>query len=76
MNIGVPRYLIVGMAALFSGYHLVLAAYSLGQPAVRSPLPVLSRRWRSTRSRRSLSLLPCGPTRMPDLDGGIQLWLS
>lgn len=29
MTIGVPRGLIVALAAVFSGYHLVLAGYSL-----------------------------------------------
>jgi hypothetical protein len=29
MTIGVPRWLIVGLAALFSAYHVVLAVYSL-----------------------------------------------
>lgn len=38
MNIGIPRYLIVGVAALFSAYHLVLATYTIDQP--RNPLPV------------------------------------
>ncbi|MCU1535249.1 MAG: hypothetical protein JWR53_1730 [Glaciihabitans sp.] len=42
MNIGVPRYLIVGMAALFSGYHLVLATYSLlTQTTTAHPAPIL-----------------------------------
>ena len=31
MNIGVPRYLIVGTAAVFSAYVLMLAAYSFEQ---------------------------------------------
>lgn len=39
MNIGVPRLLIVGVAALFSAYHLVLATYTLDQP--RDPVPVV-----------------------------------
>jgi len=40
VNIGVPRSLIVGMAAVFSGYHLVLAAYSLlrGIPLAAGPV--------------------------------------
>lgn len=38
MNIAVPRYVIVGIAALFSGYHLVLALYTIDQP--RNPVPV------------------------------------
>lgn len=32
MIISVPRYLIVGLAAIFSAYHLVLAAVSIGVP--------------------------------------------
>ena len=40
MNIGVPRSLIVGMAALFSAYHLVLATYSLTQHIPRSSGPI------------------------------------
>jgi hypothetical protein len=30
--ISVPRYLIVGLAAVFSAYHLLLATVSLGVP--------------------------------------------
>ena len=40
MNIGVPRYLIVGMAGLFSAYHLVLAAYSLTRHVPYSEAPI------------------------------------
>ncbi|WP_240034649.1 hypothetical protein [Glaciihabitans arcticus] len=39
MRIGVPRQLIVGMAALFSLYHVILGIYALGIP--RSPYPIL-----------------------------------
>jgi hypothetical protein len=39
VNIGVPRSLIVTVAALFSAYHLVLATYSLDIP--KQPAPVL-----------------------------------
>jgi hypothetical protein len=38
MNIGVPRSLIVTVAALFSAYHLVLATYSLDIPTSRAPV--------------------------------------
>jgi hypothetical protein len=34
-----PRFLIIGLAALFSAYHLVLAASSIGVP--RDPAPVI-----------------------------------
>ncbi len=37
--ISVPRFVIVGLAALFSLYHEVLALYSLGVP--RSPVPII-----------------------------------
>ncbi len=40
MNIGVPRSLIVTVAALFSTYHLVLATYSLEIPD--DPAPVIA----------------------------------
>jgi hypothetical protein len=35
--ISLPRYLIVGLAAIFSAYHLVLAAVSLGVPQDKAP---------------------------------------
>ncbi len=37
MIITVPRYLIVGLAAVFSGYHLLLATYSLNAPIDKGP---------------------------------------
>ena len=40
MRITVPRWLIVSLAAVFSGYHLVLGAVSLGQ--VADPVPVVA----------------------------------
>lgn len=40
MKIGVPRALIVTMAAIFSAYHLVLGLYTIDTPA--NPLPVLA----------------------------------
>jgi hypothetical protein len=42
MTIGVPRLLIVALAALFSGYHIVLAISSLSGPYVYSPVPIVS----------------------------------
>jgi hypothetical protein len=65
VNIGVPRYLIVGMAAVFSGYVLVLAAYSFEQ--LREPrnlLPVLAAMFLYALAT-VLSLVPIGPDRMP-----------
>ena len=42
MTIGVPRYLIIGLAALFSSYHLVLALYSLQFGYSSDPAPVIA----------------------------------
>ncbi len=62
MNIGVPRYLIVGMAALFSAYHLVLATYTIDQPRNPGPVYVAMVLYAIA---TIISLLPFGPTRMP-----------
>ena len=64
MNIGVPRYLIVSMAAIFSGYHLVLAFYSLSQGIPFSPYPIYVAMFLYA-AASVLSLGPWGPTRMP-----------
>jgi hypothetical protein len=37
VNITVPRYLIIGLAAVFSAYHLLLATVSLGVPREKGP---------------------------------------
>jgi len=37
VNISVPRYLIIGLAAIFSAYHLLLAAVSLDVPEQKGP---------------------------------------
>ena len=37
MNISVPRYLIIGLAAIFSAYHLLLAATAFGVPEQKGP---------------------------------------
>lgn len=42
MTIGVPRVLIVALAATFSGYHLVLAAYSLTSDYASEPGAVIA----------------------------------
>ena len=68
MNIGVPRYLIVGMAALFSAYHLVLATYSLTQQIPMHDGPIFAAMGLYALGS-ILSLLPIGPTRMP-------IWLA
>jgi hypothetical protein len=62
VNIGVPRYLIVGMAALFSAYHLVLATYTIDQP--RHPGPIFAA-MAIYAVATVVSLLPWGPVRMP-----------
>ncbi|HEX4443464.1 MAG TPA: hypothetical protein VHZ81_07810 [Galbitalea sp.] len=64
MNIGVPRYLIVGMAGLFSAYHLILATYSLTQHIPHSDLPIFIAMGLYG-AASILSLVPIGPTRMP-----------
>jgi len=64
VNIGVPRYLIVGMAAIFSSYHLVLAFYSLSQGIPFSPYPIYAA-MALYLVASILSLGPWGPTRMP-----------
>ncbi len=62
MNIGVPRYLIVGMAALFSAYHLVLATYTIEQPRHMAPIFAAMAIYAVA---TVISLLPWGPVRMP-----------
>ena len=64
MKIGIPRYLIVGMAALFSSYHLVLGLYSLtkGMPEDGRPVLVGMALYLIA---TALSLAPGGPSRMP-----------
>jgi hypothetical protein len=64
VNIGVPRYLIVGMAGLFSAYHLILATYSLSQhiPFSNGPIFIAMGLYGAA---SFLSLIPFGPTRMP-----------
>jgi hypothetical protein len=64
VNIGVPRYLIVGMAGLFSAYHLVLATYSLTRHVPFTDGPIfLAMGLYFVAS--AASLVPLGPTRMP-----------
>ncbi|MEQ1736582.1 MAG: hypothetical protein ABL886_09305 [Rhodoglobus sp.] len=66
MNIGVPRYLIVGLAGLFSAYLLVLAIYTIDVP--RHALPIFVAMGLFTVAV-VVSLLPAGPKRMP-------LWMA
>jgi YD repeat-containing protein len=64
MNIGVPRYLIVGLAGLFSAYHVVLAIYSLSLqiPMHDGPIYIAMALYAVA---TIVSLLPIGPSRMP-----------
>jgi hypothetical protein len=61
MRIGVPRSLIVSMAAIFSAYHIVLGLYTIDIP--ESPLPVLAAMVLYAVAT-TLSLLPGQPERM------------
>jgi len=62
MNIGIPRYLVVGMAGLFSAYHLVLATYTIDQPRHQGPIFVAMAIYAIA---TVISLVPWGPVRMP-----------
>lgn len=62
MRIGVPRALIVTMAGLFSGYHIVLGLYTIDVP--RNPLPVLLAMVLYA-TATVISLLPGSGARMP-----------
>lgn len=62
MRIALPRYLLVGLAGLFSAYHLVLAASTIEQP--RNPVPVLVAMGLYAFAT-VLSLAPFSRTRMP-----------
>jgi hypothetical protein len=64
--ITVPRGLVLGLAALFSGYHIVLGCYSLGTPA--SPIPSIAAMILYGLAT-IFSLWPSSPMRMP-------VWLS
>lgn len=66
MNIGIPRYLIVGMAALFSGYHVVLGVYSINIPRHEAPVIAAMALYLFA---TAVSLVPWRSRRMP-------LWLG
>jgi hypothetical protein len=72
VNIGVPRYLVVGLAAVFSAYHLVLASYSLirGIPFSAGPIFLAMIIYAAA---SAVSLLPWGPTRIPVWMAGLNL---
>jgi hypothetical protein len=62
MRIGVPRWLIVGLAALFSVYVIVLGIYAIGVP--RSPYPAIGGMILFS-VVVVVTLLPFGPAQMP-----------
>lgn len=62
MRIGVPRALIVTMAAIFSAYHIVLGLYTIAVPL--DPVPVLAA-MALYAGVTTVSLLPGQPERMP-----------
>lgn len=64
--ITVPRSLILGLAALYSGYHILLGVYSLDVPDRPGPVIVALVLYAVA---TIISLWPTSPTRMP-------LWLS
>jgi hypothetical protein len=64
VRIGVPRYLIVGMAALFSSYHLVLGIYAITRGTPEHPGSVVVGMGLYL-AATVLSLGPWGPSRMP-----------
>ena len=66
MNIGVPRYLIVGMAALFSAYHVVLGVSSFDRVTSLGPVIAAMALYAAA---TAASLFPSRDLRMP-------LWLA
>ena len=62
MIIGIPRFIIVGIGAAFSVYHVILGVLTLGVP--RSPEPVIAAMVIYL-AATVLSLLRFGPPRMP-----------
>ncbi|WBU36801.1 hypothetical protein [Homoserinibacter sp. YIM 151385] len=64
MRIGVPRYIVVGLAALFSSYHIVLAVYSLQFGYADRPGPVIAAIVLYA-AATVVALLPVGGSRMP-----------
>lgn len=62
MRVGVPRWIIVGLAALFSAYVIVLGVYAIDIP--RSPYPAIGSMVLFA-IVVILTLLPFGPAQMP-----------
>ena len=63
MTIGAPRYLLVGLAALFSSYHIVLGAYSLPLGFTKSDPPIYAAM--GLYAVATVTALLLGGTRMP-----------
>lgn len=70
MRIGVPRALIVTLAGVFSGYHVVLGLYTIDAP--ENPLPVLAAMVLYA-TATAASLAPGQPERMPTWLAGINV---
>ncbi len=62
MIIAIPRYLIVGLAAIFSTYHLILATVSIDVPTDRGPYLVAMALYAIA---TTVTLWPSSRTRMP-----------
>jgi hypothetical protein len=71
--ISVPRWLLLVLGALFSGYHVVLGIYSLGKPA--SPWPTVAALALYALAT-VLSLWPARRARMPDWLAALNLAVS
>jgi hypothetical protein len=72
VRIGVPRSLILSIAAVFSAYHLVLASYSLAKDVPFSAAPIFIAMGLYAFAS-ALSLIPWGPSRMPIWVAGFNL---
>lgn len=66
MNISIPRYLIVSLASVFSGYHVVLAIVSIDSPVQRGPYLLAVALYIAA---TVMSLMPSPSPRMP-------IWLA
>jgi hypothetical protein len=64
MTIGVPRALIIALAAVFSGYHILLAGYSLTFPYASDPWAVIGGMALYALATAA-ALWPTGQNRMP-----------
>ncbi|MGV8896800.1 MAG: hypothetical protein ACOH10_04940 [Rhodoglobus sp.] len=62
MNISVPRYMFISIAALFSAFHILLAVFTIDQPRAVGPIFVAMAIYGIA---TIISLLPFGPARMP-----------